>query len=387
MRTEREQQQEHSRLSKTYRDKQQTDEDFSEEEGTELVEGLIVDGSRGMYRVETEVGAFTCTIRGRLRKVLDYAESDNGGRGAKSVRKVTVKPHDPVAVGDRVRLLPTGRGAGVIEEVVARSGGAFTRRDPDPKQGDLTTVAGLDQMAIVFAARNPEPHLGLLDRFLAVAESQSIAPLIVISKVDLGVAEWLAGRLALYERLGYPALRTSVETGEGIAALRARLAGRITALLGKSGVGKSSLLNALEPGIEQQVDEVSGATGKGRHTTTATRLFPLSGPAGGYLADTAGIRALGLSRETERRLDECFPEFRPHLGACRMRACGHVAEPDCAVRAAVQAGMVDRQRYQSYCRMRGADGTLLDEPDEDAADPEPLAYLAGEWASGERRRA
>jgi ribosome biogenesis GTPase / thiamine phosphate phosphatase len=374
-------------LSKTYRNEQQTGGDSLEGELAELVEGLIVDGSRGMYRVETEVGSFTCTIRGRLRKVLDYTEGGQAGRGGKSARKVTVKPHDPVAVGDRVRLLPTGHGAGVIEEVVARSGGAFTRRDPDPKQGDLTTVAGLDQMAIVFAARNPEPHLGMLDRFLAVAEAQGIAPLIVISKVDLGVAEGLATRLALYERLGYPVLRTSVATGEGIAALRTGLAGRTTALLGTSGVGKSSLLNALEPGIAQRVDEVNGATGKGRHTTTATRLFPLSGPAGGYLADTAGIRALGLSRDTERRLDECFPEFRQYLGACRMRACGHIVEPDCAVRAAVQAGVVDRQRYESYCRMRGADGALLDDPDEEEADAEPLAYLAGEWANGERRRA
>jgi ribosome biogenesis GTPase len=342
-----------------------------------LLEGLIVDGSRGMYRVETETGAYTCTIRGRLRKILDYGESENGRRGAK---KVSVRPHDPVAVGDRVRLLPTGRDSGVIEEIVARTGGSFTRRDPDPKAGDLTTVAGLDQMAIVFAARNPEPHLGLLDRFLVVAEAQSVAPLIVISKSDLGFAVWLEDRLALYARIGYPVLRTSVATGEGVAELRALLAGRTTALLGKSGVGKSSLLNALEPTIEQRVSEVSGATGKGRHTTTATRLFPLSGPAGGYLADTAGIRSLGLNRETERHLDECFPEFRLLLGACRLRACGHTVEPDCAIRDAVLRGAIDRQRYDSYRRMRGAGGSPLDDPDDDV-NPEPLAYLAGEWAS------
>jgi len=130
---------------------------------------------------------------------------------------------------------------------------------------------------------------------------------------------------------------------------------------------------------------VSGATGKGRHTTTATRLFRLSGPAGGYVADTAGIRALGLNREAERRLDWCFRELRPYLGGCGLRDCTHTHEPDCAVRAAVRAGALDRQRYERYCRIRGSEVATLDD---DAAwddDPEPLAYLAGEWAASGRR--
>jgi ribosome biogenesis GTPase len=289
-------------------------------------------------------------------------------------------------VGDRVRILVTGRGAGVIEEVVARAGGAFTRRDPDPRlRDDLTTVAGLDQMAVVFAARNPEPHLGLLDRFLVVAEAQGIEALIVISKADLGVSAELSGRLAVYERLGYPVLRTSVATGEGLAALREGLAGRTTALLGKSGVGKSSLLNAIEPEVAQRVSDVSGATGKGRHTTTATRMFRLSGPAGGYIADTAGVRALGLNSEAERRLDWCFRELRPYLDGCGLRDCTHTHEPDCAVREAARAGVLDRQRYESYCRMRGSDAPGLDDDADWDDDPEPLAYLAGEWAASARR--
>src|SRR5262249_19545923 len=162
---ESEQRQELSHLSKTYRDRQQLDEDVPEGRDVDLVEGLIVDGSRGIYRVETPQGPVVCTIRGRLRKVLEYAESTSARRAA---RRVAVKSHDPVAVGDRVRVLVT-EGApqrGVIEEVVARGGGAFTRRDPDRKPSDLTTVAGLDQMAVIVAARNPGPHLGLLDRFL-----------------------------------------------------------------------------------------------------------------------------------------------------------------------------------------------------------------------------
>lgn len=363
-------------MSKSYRDKQHKAVEAADERDENLLEGLIVDGSRGQYLVETDAGAYRCTIRGRLRKTLGEVERDYDGKRA---RNVAVKPHDPVAVGDRVCIVSMGGGAGVIEEVVARAGGAFTRRDPDPKQGDLTTVANIDQMAIVFAVRNPEPHLGLLDRFLVVAEAQDILPLIVINKVDLGLPEGLTERLAVYERLGYPVLLTSVATGQGIEELRARLAGRTSALLGKSGVGKSSLLNAVEPAIDQRVSYVSGATGKGRHTTTATRLFALSGPDGGYIADTAGIRALGLNDAIGRDLDQHFPEFRPYRGGCQMRGCTHTREPGCAVIEAVRSGVVDRLRYASYCRMLDVESALDDDAQDD--DPEPLAYLAGEWAA------
>lgn len=316
-----------------------------------LVEGLIVDGSRGIYRVETATGILSCTIRGRLRKELTYADSASVRRG---VRDVKVKPHDPVAVGDRVRALPTGGGAGVIEAVVARAGGAFTRKDPDPAARELTTIAGLDQMVIVFAVREPEPHLGLLDRFLVLAESQQTDTVICMTKADLGVPPELERRMSIYRALGYRIIYTSVATGDGLDEMRERLAGRTSAFLGKSGVGKSSLLNALEPGLAQRVNEVSAATGKGRHTTTGTRLCRLSG-SGGYVADTAGIRALGLTGDATERLDWCFREFRPYLGACHLSDCTHLHESDCAVRAAVRNRAIDRERYDSYRRMREED--------------------------------
>jgi len=317
-----------------------------------LAEGMIIEGSRGLYRVETPDGILLCTIRGRLRKQLEYPISASAH---KRVQKAVVKNHDPVAVGDRVRVLPTGGGNGVIEEVVAHAGGAFTRLDPQRGQGKIRSVSGIDQMIAVFAAREPSPHLRMLDRFLVLAEAQGLAALICINKVDLGIEPWLAERLAAYRAAGYAVVLTSVASGEGIAELRERLAGRTSAFLGPSGVGKSSLLNALQPELGQRVSEVSGSTGKGRHTTTGTRFFPLDGPDGGSIADTAGIRQLALGKAADGRLDFYFPEFRPFLGACHLSDCSHLHEPACAVRAAVANGAIDRGRYESYCRLYGGE--------------------------------
>jgi ribosome biogenesis GTPase len=313
---------------------------------------LIIGGSRGLYDVQTPDGQLRCTLRGRLRKQLEYPE----GQGTRHrVRGVSVFEHDPVAVGDRVRVRPLGGETGVIEGVLARAGAAFTRGDPGRAPVGLTTVAGLDQLVAVFAVRDPAPHLRLLDRFLVVAEAQDIRAVICMNKVDLGIPHGLEERLAVYQQLGYPLVRASTATGEGIAALCGLLAGRVSALLGPSGVGKSSLLNALQPDLAQRVGAVGTTTHKGRHTTTGTRLFPLE--AGGHLADTAGIRALALQGALVGQLDRCFLEFRPYLGTCHHTDCAHLQEPGCAIRAAVRAGALDRERYESYCRMRvaGAD--------------------------------
>lgn len=329
-----------------------------------LLEGLIVDGSRGIYRVETSAGPLLCTIRGRLRKQLVYAKSEHT-RARKSVREVKVKGHDPVAVGDRVRVLPGGGDSGTIEEIIERAGGSFTRHDPGKGGGKLTAIAGLDQLVATFAAREPTPHLRTLDRLLVLAEAQGIAAAICIGKIDLGIEPWLAERLAVYRGLGYPAYLASALTGAGVEDLRAGLVGKTSALLGPSGVGKSSLLNALQPDLAQQVGGVSGATGKGRHTTSGTRLFPLDGAAGGYLADTAGFRALALDGRAFDDLDWCFREFRPYLGACRLNDCSHLHEPGCAIREALRAGKIDRERYDSFRRLRRAGAETIDLDKED----------------------
>ncbi len=325
-------------------------EDISTAAPDGLVEGLIVEGSCGRYRVETPLGELACVIRGKLRKELVYAESDQTRKG---VRRVKVNEHDPVAVGDRVLARPLGADAGVIEAIVARAGATFTRSDPDPGRRTLTTITGLDQMILVFAAREPAPHLRLLDRFLAVAEAQEIAAVIVLNKADQGLEPWLEQRLVVYRALGYLVLLTSATTGAGVAELRTQLGGHVSALLGPSGVGKSSLLNALEPGLGLRIGAISATTSKGRHTTTGARLIPLAGVAGGYLADTAGIRALGLGdlADDPARLAWLFRELRPYQGACQHADCRHLGEPGCAVRAALAAGSLDAERYDSYRRL------------------------------------
>jgi ribosome biogenesis GTPase len=314
-----------------------------------LAEGLIVDGSRGLYAVETPDGILRCTIRGRLRKALEYGSRGGAGR---EVKRVTVHEHDPVAIGDRVRVLPTGGDSGVIEQVVARAGGAFTRRDPNAGAGNLalTTVAGLDQLIAVFAAREPAPHLRLLDRLLVLAESQDIAALICLNKVDQQPDDWLLERLEVYRAMGYPVVMTSAATGTGTSELRGRLAGHTSAFVGPSGVGKSSLLNAVQPGLALRVSAIGETTHKGRHTTTGTRLVPLD-DGDGYIADTAGIRALALGAASLRHLDACFREFAPYLGQCRLSDCTHLHEPDCAIHAAVSDATLDSERYESYGKL------------------------------------
>ena len=324
----------------------------STEHDSALLEGRITDGSRGRYLVETASGAYWCVLRGRLRKELTYPESSGGRRGAS---RVTVREGDPVAIGDRVWLLPTSARDGVIERIAPRDGAALARRDPDRGRAHrpLTSVSGLDQVVIVFAAREPAPHLRLADRFIALAEAQEATVVLCVNKADQGIEEWLEARLQVYAGLGYRVLRTSAATGEGITALRAALAGRVSAFTGPSGVGKSSLLNALEPELALRVSAISEATGKGRHTTTGARLIPLAGAGGegGWIADTAGIRALALDPATLADLAETFREFRAYRGACAFADCRHLSEPGCAIYAAVRAGAIDAERYDSYHRL------------------------------------
>jgi ribosome biogenesis GTPase len=192
----------------------------------------------------------------------------------------------------------------------------------------------------------------MLDRYLVLTEASELETVIVANKVDTVGIERARELFAVYERIGYQVLYTSTKLPLGIEELRAQLAGRISVVTGKSGVGKSSLLNVAQPGLGLATSAVSETLHKGRHTTTVAELIPLDLPGGGYVADTPGIRELGLWNFAPEDLDWCFREFRPFIGECYFAGCTHTHEPDCAVRVAVTDGAIDPARYDSYTRLR-----------------------------------
>jgi ribosome biogenesis GTPase len=227
---------------------------------------------------------------------------------------------------------------------------------PSAHAHEQVIAANIDQAAAVFSAAQPAPKWGMLDRYLVSAEAAGIPALILITKLDLaqhdGVTDAeLEQALQIYRQVGYTVLLTSSQTRLGLDALRTALDGRSTILLGKSGVGKTSLLNALQPGLGLRVSQVSQATGKGRHTTTHQELFHLE--SGGTIIDTPGVREFGLWEIDGSDLASYFPEMRPWLGRCRFGMdCRHDSEPGCVIRQAVLDQQIHPMRYQSYQRLR-----------------------------------
>lgn len=341
---------------------------------SEPLTGTVLSGTGGVWRVLGDDGAVReASLRGRLKK------SGEGRRADGSLRRDTVAAAERVlklAVGDRVVLEPDARagggpqGAWAIDEILPRRG-RLARRAPGGGYGERIVAANVDQVVVVFAAAKPEPHPRMLDRFLLVAEANDLAARVVVNKCELvggGDAERGAAvvreRFAAYEAAGYPLDPTSVAAGYGLEPLRAALRGRTSALTGPSGVGKSSLMNALFPGLDLRVGAISESVNKGRHTTVGALLHPIppragepfgaggGGPTAGFVVDTPGLREVGLWGLPVERLDACFPEFRPYLGECRFADCAHGAEPDCAVRGAVDAEWVSAERYESYRKLR-----------------------------------
>lgn len=292
--------------------------------------GTVCKVQGGRYEVAVDVGGpVEASLRGRL--------------------KTQARTGDRVVIGDRVRVSGGGDGGHTIEEVLARET-ELVRRGPGGRKPKVL-AANLDRLLVVVAAVDPEAQPRLVDRLLAVGESSRIPCLLLINKLDLPGATRAADTLAeLYGSIGYEVLETSARSGEGLDRLRSVLCPGSSALIGPSGVGKSSLLNAVEPDLELRVGEISRRIGRGRHTTVTSRLLPLS--CGGWVADTPGLGDVGLWGVDPSDLDRLFPELRARSQECRFRGCTHLHEPECAVLDALERGDIHRSRFDSYRTLR-----------------------------------
>ncbi len=292
--------------------------------------GLVVRTQSGFYTVEAPSGKFTCQLRGRLKQ----------GR----------RVGDVVALGDWVEFEQLDQETGVIESIEPRQR-MFSRLAPDPKGTyQQILIANPDQVVLVFACTDPPPRMGMLDRFLVLAEKNHTPALIVANKIDLVGESQAQALFGPYSTLGYALICASAYTGAGVAELRAALVGKVNLVAGPSGVGKSSLLNAVQPELGLHVRQISQTTRKGRHTTVVRELFPLDG--GGYVADTPGLKALALWDIEAEELDAYFPELRKRVAECQFSDCTHTHEPGCAILKATLNGQITAERYQSYLRMR-----------------------------------
>lgn len=303
----------------------------------ELIQGRVMSLQSGFYHVYLEDSReVVCHPRGRLKQ-----------RRRDAIRE------DIIAMGDMVQVAMQSDGTGTIENVLSRKQ-ALIRSAPDAR-GEYKQVllANPDQIVLVFACAQPEPHLRMLDRFLVICEQQGIDVLIAANKVDLVGEEAAHALFGMYEQIGYKVVYTSSITGLGVDTLRDHLQDRLSGLVGPSGVGKSSLLNAIQPSLGLAIRNVSETTSKGMHTTVVRRLFPLD--VGGFVADLPGIRMLSLWDIEPEELDGYFPEISKRVADCQFSDCSHVNEPGCAIKAAVSKGEIHYERYESYLRMRFGD--------------------------------
>ena len=276
--------------------------------------GRIVRSLSGFYDVQTPAGVVTCRGRGSLRR----------GR-------------ECPLTGDMVEITVEG-GKGMVERILPRKN-SFIR----------PAVANVDALVVFAANVNPVTEPFLIDRVAAIAGDQGVEVYICINKCDLDPAVDLE---RIYTRAGFPVIRASAQTGEGVAQLRSLLSGKLTAFTGNTGVGKSSMLNALCPGLELATGQVSQKLGRGRHTTRHVELFALDENT--YVADTPGFASFDTEQMEiilKENLQYAFRDFAPYLGECQFHDCSHRAEPGCAVRRAVEAGEIEASRYKSYLQL------------------------------------
>lgn len=317
--------------------------------------GEVVEDDSGTV-VLPEVDTAICRLGRVLRgQGLFSAVRDDGGHvfqcaTRRLLKTLSTDQRHVVVAGDVVWFRPEGTDEGIIERVEPRRG--VVSRTSRGRQHVL--VANVDQLVIITSAAEPRLKPNLVDRLLVTAERAEIRPVICINKIDLVDPAELMPLVGVYSQLGYEVLLVSATTGLGVDRLRRRLAGAESVVTGQSGVGKSSLLNAVEPGLDLRVQSVSEETQKGKHTTTTAELIPLS--IGGYVVDTPGIRQFQLWDVIAEEVSGFFRDLRPYVSRCRFPDCTHTHEEDCAVKDAVADGWIDTRRYESYVQIQAGDG-------------------------------
>jgi ribosome biogenesis GTPase len=292
------------------------------------LEGLVVRTESGHHRVLAGEQVIVC-------------------RAPKSLLMGERTTSTAVVIGDKVRVRRLTDTTGMIEEILERRNELVRGAAGGSRYLDVI-AANLDELIVVHSLREPDLNLGRLDRFLLIAEAAEIPAVVCLNKVDLARGEF-DREAAIYEAAGYPVILTSATEVVGVDVLRELLIGKTTAMVGPSGVGKSSLLNDIQPGLRLRTAEISESTGKGRHTTTTAELLALTD--GGWVADTPGLRELAIRDVEPEDLAWLFPEFRPLAPQCRFADCTHREEPGCAVREAVGRGEIAPERYRSYGRV------------------------------------
>ena len=314
-------------------------------------EGVVLRATSGQYIVQVvsplggSAPQYRCMLRGNLKKNFTYNTSLSVARRVTRAKRPHTK--DTVAIGDRVRFVASDNESGIIEEVLPLT----TRFARTVDRGmEQTLITNLDILVIVFACAEPNPDPWRLDRWIVAAEYYDIEPLIIANKCDLVDNATFEEAYRPFMELGYRVIRASAQAEIGIDELRDSLKGHISAFSGPSGVGKSSLLNRVQPGLKLDTGDIGYTTFKGRHTTTVRELIPLE--SGGWVADTPGLRQLELLKMEREELADCFVEFRPYLEAfCKFRDCKHENEPGCNLKIAVEEGHISPRRYQSFLQM------------------------------------
>jgi len=319
--------------------------------------GVVFRKTHGHYTVHANRREIDCELSSLIHKQLIYPTADPTSLRHKVQAVREIEHVDPIAIGDRVRYFCTadaGQSRGIITEVLPRlSKLSRPATVPGQRVFEQVIVSNADLVLPVFAVADPTPKWGLLDRYLVSAASSDLQAVIVITKIDLA---WknkkLDSELEAYRLAGYRIQYVSATTGEGIEELKQILQRCMSVLVGKSGVGKTSLLNAIQPGLGLRVKAVGqGEQGKGRHTTTHLEMFELE--FGGSLVDTPGMREFGLWEIAGEELAYLFPEMAGYVGQCKFGlSCRHDREPGCAIRGAVLSGKVSPHRYKSYMNLR-----------------------------------